>query len=438
MIRIFDYVFAVFGMFYMSEGFASLLAAPTELADISDPGSPAIRNLGILIGLVSIIRLAGLREAAKQITVRSWLFWLPVVVAVASALWSGDPDLALRRSAALVLTTLFALYLASRFDARALVNALLIAMLLYCAGSLLLIVLAPSIGVHTAADTRFYEHVGAFRGLSPFKNDFGRIAAFAGTVFFVAAVTRPEWRKLYGVAAIAALGLVVGSRSGQAIFLCLVCAAVALYVVIIQRLSPRHRTALVVLTIPTVLFMTLAGPALVELTLEALGKDPTLTGRMNIWPEVLVAMRDNLVLGGGYGAGWNVLVNDHMRQVLGREIGHAHNGYLNLIVEIGIVGLFITLTFIVGVTYRTADFLMSSRNRELVVLTFTLLVFILVGNWVGSFLLKHNSIFWVLLVCVYCKLGEAWATSASAAPIAPSPPSKRGMAIGAPEMSRRS
>jgi exopolysaccharide production protein ExoQ len=406
MIRIFDFAFAVFGMFYMSEGFAAILATPAALEEVGETGSPAIRNLGILIGIIAMTRLATDLRTVREIMMRSWPLWLPVGVALASTMWSGDPGLALRRSSALVLTTLFALFLVSRLDARAIVNGLLVALLLYCVGSVFLILFVPSIGVHTASDTRFFEHIGAWRGLSPFKNDFGRIVALAGVVFIVAGFTRASGRVLYLIATLLAAALVAGSKSAQSITLFIICAAAVFYIVTLRRLSPQSRSAVVVLTIPAVLLMYLVADTAISWILEALGKDPTLTGRMNIWPAVVAAMHDNLLLGGGYGTGWEVLVNNYMKQVLGREIGHAHNGYLNLIVDLGVVGLLVMLGFLAAVSYRIYVELVRERNWELVLLASTVLVFILVGNWVGSFLCKYNTIFWVLIVCIYCKLGE--------------------------------
>jgi exopolysaccharide production protein ExoQ len=408
MLKMFDTAFAVFGMFYMCEGFAAVLASAPGLEEAGETGSPAIRILGILIGLIAVMRVLMDANAALRVMVRSWPIWVPVGVALVSMLWSGDPGLTVRRSAALLLTTVFALFIVTRFDARAIFNLLMVALLAYCVGSLLMIFLVPSIGVHSAADTRFFEHVGAWRGLSAFKNDFGRLVAMAGVVFIVAAVARAHRRELYVVAALLAMALTAGSRSGQAVALFGISLVATFYVILLQRLSLKVRSALIFLTLPVLVFVGLVQDIVVSFVLEALGKDPTLTGRMNIWPAVLTAMQNNLLLGGGYGAGWGFLVNDYMQEVLGRQIGHAHNGYLNLIVDLGIVGLTLMLGFLSAVGYRVYVNLVTGRNWEFVLLASTVLVFTIAGNWVGSFLLKHNSIFWVLLVCFYCKLGEAY------------------------------
>jgi O-antigen ligase len=360
-----------------------------------------------MIGVIALLRLAGRASTIAQLMRRSWPLWIPVGVALLSVLWSGEPDLSLRRSSALVLTTLFALFIVSRFDTRAMVNCLLAALLLYCAGSVFLIIFMPNIGVHAAADTRFVEHVGAWRGLSPFKNDFGRMVAFAGALFVGAAVTRAYSRGLWMLASLLAAVLVIGSRSGQAVALFLICMVVVFYIALLQRSSPRSRSSLVLMTFPAIVLISLVADIAISFMLEALAKNSTLTGRSAIWAAVIEAIRDNLLFGGGYGTGWYVLINSYMQEVLGgREIGHAHNGYLNLIVDIGLLGLLVVLGFLVAVGYRVYQALVDNRNSELVMLASIVIVLVLAGNWVGSFLMKYNSIFWVLLICTYCKLSR--------------------------------
>lgn len=409
MLKAFDYAYAVFGLFYMSEGFAGLLSAGVEEVDA---GSPALRNLGVVIGLVALLRLVVNLPALKDVVERGWPMLVPVLVALVSILWSGDPELTFRRSSALVLTTLFALFLAMRFNGRELVNCLLASLLIYCLASAALIVAFPSIGIHTAADTRFYEHIGAWRGLSPFKNDFGRIVAFAALLFAVVAFTRP--RGNLGLIACTALAaaLVAGSHSGQAISLLVLCSLTLIYLVVLGRMTPRTRAAFVVMSLPSAIFLAVVGDSLVSLALEALGKNPTLTGRLDIWPAVIEALHGNLLLGGGYGAGWKTLVNDRMREILGREIGHAHNGYLNLVVDIGLLGLFSVMAAVFALTQRVYVALSRDGSSELVLIASLTLVFVLLGNWVGSFLLKYNTVFWLLLVYLYCELsGRAAVTT---------------------------
>lgn len=404
MLKAFDYAYAVFGLFYMSEGFAGLLAGGGE--DAADAGSPALRNLGLLIGVIAVLRLVAHLPALRDLLGRCWPMLLPVLVALLSVAWSGDPDLAFRRSSALLLTTLFALFLAMRFDGRELVNCLLASLLIYCLASAFLIVAVPRIGVHTAGETQFYEHIGSWRGLSPFKNDFGRIAAFAALLFATVAFTRPRGNLGLIAGAALAAALAAGSRSGQAVSLLALCFLALAYILALGRMSPRTRAAFVVMSLPSAILLVVVGDSLVALALEALGKNPTLTGRSEIWSAVLEAMQGNLLLGGGYGAGWKTLVSIKMQEIMGRVIGNAHNGYLALVVDIGLIGLASVILALLTLAQRVYLALSRHGSTELVLVASLTLLFVLVGNWVGAFLVKHNTVFWVLLVYLTCEFAR--------------------------------
>lgn len=404
MLKAFDYSYAVFGLFYMAEGFAGLLSAGPE--DAADAGSPALRNIGILIGVVAILRIVANLPALKDVASRCLPLLVPVLVTLFSVLWSGDPELAFRRSSALVLTTLFAVFLAMRFDGRELVNCLLASLLIYCLGSAVLIVAFPSIGVHTAADTQFYEHIGSWRGLSPFKNDFGRIVTFAALVFGVVAFARPRGNLGLIASAVLATALVLGSRSGQAISLLALCSLAVGYIIALGRMTPRIRAAFLVMSLPSAIFLVVVGDSLVALALEALGKNPTLTGRLDIWSAVVDALSSNLLLGGGYGAGWKTLVSVKIQEAMGRTIGNAHNGYLALVVDIGLVGLLSVLLAVLVLARRVYLRLSQDGSTELVLVASLTLIFVLLGNWVGAFLFKYNTVFWVLFVYFACELGR--------------------------------
>jgi O-antigen ligase len=65
----------------------------------------------------------------------------------------------------------------------------------------------------------------------------------------------------------------------------------------------------------------------------SLGRDSTLTGRTEVWAEVLPAWEQQPLLGYGLGSFWT----DARRQLYG--IPTAHNGYLDILLELGEVGL---------------------------------------------------------------------------------------------------
>ena len=74
--------------------------------------------------------------------------------------------------------------------------------------------------------------------------------------------------------------------------------------------------------------------------LEALGRDPTFTGRTDIWRNVLADTRTSLLFGAGFFSFWGGQGGEAVRQVMQAPGLHsAHNGYLDIYVDGGLIGL---------------------------------------------------------------------------------------------------
>lgn len=84
---------------------------------------------------------------------------------------------------------------------------------------------------------------------------------------------------------------------------------------------------------------------------QALGKDPTLHDRTKIW-SFLLGMHTNPVLGTGYQSFW---LGSRLAYFWGNaKLGHineAHNGFLELYLELGILGV-VSMVAFMGATYR--------------------------------------------------------------------------------------
>ena len=173
-----------------------------------------------------------------------------------------------------------------------------------------------------------------------------------------------------------------------------------------SKVSATQRALLLVLVAPAVVISALSAQAVMAWGLGLVGRDPTLTGRTDIWEVTLLGLQDIAVAGGGYGAGW-VVVAARISAILGTAPGHAHNGYLDLAADIGFFGLGLVLSVMFW------NFVMSFRNLmqgvlpEISTLALTVLLFSFIGNIAGSCLLLHNCIYCVLIVATFCLLVNA-------------------------------
>lgn len=72
-----------------------------------------------------------------------------------------------------------------------------------------------------------------------------------------------------------------------------------------------------------------------------LGRDQTLTGRTEIWAMLIPYAMNKLILGHGFSSFWN----DELRATI---YSTAHNGYLDIILSIGIIGLIFWSLFVIN------------------------------------------------------------------------------------------
>jgi O-antigen ligase len=131
---------------------------------------------------------------------------------------------------------------------------------------------------------------------------------------------------------------------------------------------------------------------LVDLT----GHSTTLAGRGELWGELL-ALRTNPIFGVGFESFW---LGERLKTVWGAHWWHpdeAHNGYLEIYLNLGLIGLFLLLGSIIA-TYRKAclDLL---RNFQFGRFRLGFLAAIVVLNWTES-AFKGLSASWVVFYII--------------------------------------
>ncbi len=409
MLRPVEFGYALAALFFMTGGLTVLLTP--EGAE----GSAKLQAIGGLIGLYSLLALALVPGALNRALVLYWPVLVAPALAVLSLLWSVDPDLTLRRAGSLGLTTLFALWLVERFAPRALFGLFVACAALVVVIDLAVILLLPETGIHQADDLSAENHAGSWRGLFFHKNDFGRVVALSAAILAAAGLLLRRGRWLAWLLLPLAFLLVVKTNSSQSMLLILLVPLVFLLLYGLRRRSPQARTVVFVAALPPALSLYYFSSAIFVAMLTALGRDTTLTGRTEIWAGVLMSIGGYAALGGGFGAGWQV-IDDRLMALTGISVNHAHNGYLDLMTDLGVVGLCIALWFMLWLFKLSFRALYGGDRPEMACLGLIVAVFSLVGNWAGSFLLLHNSIYWVLPVCAFCVMRQVFNPYASPAP----------------------
>ena len=309
-------------------------------------------------------------------------------------LWSVDPKLSLYRTIALAGTTAFGVFLAIRFSFEEQLRLLALVLGVVACVSVLVALLLPEYGVMTG------PHSGAWSGVFFHKNPFGRIMVLATLVFFLLVLGSRELRPIALPGMALSLALVVASLSQASRIVAIVCLAGVGVLSAVQRLPRRNQ-----LVVPLI-GATVAALAAVwaipheESILGHIGRDPTLTGRTELWVLLLEKVRIHPWLGYGYGAFWlgTTGVSGEIQEALqGWYPIHAHNGFLDLVLELGMVGLLIFLPLLSIYGYRTYAWGMAQRS-PLCLWPVTYMLFFVFSNLAESALVRQNNIYWALYV----------------------------------------
>lgn len=313
-------------------------------------------------------------------------------LAAASATWSGSTGETALRAFQLMLTTAFAWSFASRYSLDEQLECIRYALLVLLISSLILGLLFPEYGLMHG------EFEGAWRGAFTHKNGLGRVSLL-GLVVFGSIISRRERRKsvdIFGFIASALLLILSTSRSP------LVELLVIISLVPLFRSFRKQGSLFLVYVLgasSAALIVAVWGYSHLDKILELLGRDATMSGRTALWFAVLSFISQRPWLGYGFGAFWQGMNGNSafISLALNWQVPHAHDGYLDATLDIGLVGLSLVVAFIV-IGARNAVRSIRRDDRGGSIWPLLCLTFLVLSNLTESALLRHSNVFWVLLV----------------------------------------
>lgn len=158
-----------------------------------------------------------------------------------------------------------------------------------------------------------------------------------------------------------------------------------------RELFLKGLVGLYAIVILMIIAATLQGDVLLSLT----NNTSALTGRAAIWRPMIQFYLDHPFLGSGYGAYWDAsadLVDINARSSgIWKNVDQGHNGFLDLLVQVGIPGFALALyaAFVWPARRLTG---MMNRRTERAALTLSLLIFFLLENFSESSLLADDAL----------------------------------------------
>jgi O-antigen ligase len=262
-------------------------------------------------------------------------------------------------------------------------------------------------------------------GVTPHKNNLGAAAMIAAVYCLFEIVKSRRFTKVvpYIVLLVMASWLLKGSPTSRSNTAIAVSVMGAVMICVLSRLRHKARsigryaivgalmTALVLATLQVIEWSS--NTSLISAGIEASGRDVTLSGRTELWSDLLEIWLDAPVLGVGYGAFW--VGNTH--NLWDRHIWRprsGHNGYIDTAMDLGFVGLCLLIAAVCA-AYRTKQRLLTT-DFDQGVLHLTFISIIVVQNFTETTFLKGSELWFLFLLCglnvppgcVRAKLAPSW------------------------------
>ena len=369
-------------------------AGQPEMDDYTT-GNPLMRALLLLLMGAAFLLLMQRRERTRQLLRGNLPILLLFAFMLFSIAWSGYPAVSFRRFVRSCGTLMMAMLVLTEDDPARAVSGLFrpfLASTLVL--SALLIHFWPAVG---------RGMLGMWIGLTYHKNSLGQLAALGALFYFW------QYRRAEGVrprlAAALLFGLSVYLLLGARSMTSLAQVLLGLSLFALTRLTRFFRRGFVLplLCLPPFL----AGAAvlgadlllrrpLAQVVVESLSRDLTFTGRTSLWADVIRIAFGHPWGGYGYGGFW---VGKPMVDLWTKYIwqpNSAHNGYLDVLLELGLAGLLLLGLAIVRAVRLGVRRLEAEPGFG--VLSVVMLAAVLFNNLFEGSFLRLNHPYWFLFL----------------------------------------
>ncbi len=313
---------------------------------------PALGTLALLLALGAA--LLAPRRVIMEFPISLSILGI-FTISIASVTWTVDPVATQASVRALIPAMLAIVIVAGLLTLQDLVDALIWAIRIVLVVTVVSLILFPWTRLHVGVESGGVDDYAGWHGLFNHKNNMTEFLVLAiPTILVFHRNGIVKWMTL-GVIAV----LMVGSTSatGLSAGFFVVVAWVWLTIYHSQQKEDRRNSTLLFLSsvVGALAIVAVALSSIATIT-SAYGKDTTLSGRTLIWEASIDALMRRPLFGHGFGAlFWREGVSPETAEIwrqVGFDASHAHNGALDLALQIGFVGLGIFLVLWVSTLWR--------------------------------------------------------------------------------------
>lgn len=394
LLQIAETTFVIISLTFFAGGFGiGFNTTPDAPGIIPDAVMTAIRYF---IWFTATLLVCFNWKAALRTASNNTVFWLLTAVVLLSFIWSRDQMLTFSDSREILQMTTFGLYFATRFGLEKQVKLVAWTFGIGAVLSAVLAVGIPAMGQHGA------DHPGAWKGIYDYKNTLGSMMVLGAIAFLLMPVKQSKYRSLKWVGFGLSFALILMSTAKGALVMFFLLLSVMYFY---RNFRWRGKISVLISDIMIMILGCVGTFVFMNWVtlLTGLGKDPTLTGRTILWGFIINKIQENPWLGYGRASFWakNSVYGTEAGELVGTNFvaPHAHNGFLDLGLDVGLVGgslflISLITTFVLALKQAYA----TEKSEEMWPLAF--LVFLVMNNMTESYLLRLSNIYWVLYTVV--------------------------------------
>ena len=327
-----------------------------------------------------------------------WTIWVVrrnpailVLLAVAflSAFWAEMPDLVVRRAIAVAGTTLFGLVVAIRLTFAEQLKLFRWATRAAAAMCIAVLIFAPGAAISAGVEG------SSLRGIFNHKNHLGAAMALGFLIEWFFPETTRKAKLVRGLSLTVYLVLLVLSNSMTSV--------VAFATTFLVVYSFRFLYSRCKIPLPLLFTMLLLGAGLAvaieSSAVQLLGRSSDLTGRTELWSFTLDMIAKHPFLGFGLSGFWMGASQESLsvQTLLGWTPVYSHNGYLEILLSLGLVGLLLVLVIVgTGVKRVLHRARISDSIQEMWPIAF--FTFFLIHNLAECTILLQNCLEWSICI----------------------------------------
>lgn len=314
-----------------------------------------IASLAILAVLCAMNWRRLLREMTLAVPIMMLIGWMTL-----SALWSVDSSNTMHRALHMIDHVLFAFYLMARFTWRELIALLVRSFGVIVGLSFLMVAVFPELGFSTLNGYR-----DAWRGAFSEKNALGAAMSIGTLIAAYSYAIQANRRWVALLVGLGAFLLLVMSRSATSTVALLTDAGLFIVITALVRHNYSVWRAGALLMMGT----GIVAAAVIAINTDSINqvvhRSSDMTGRTEIWHYVTKEIARNPVFGYGYGF-WDAVSKPRLQiwQALGWPTPHAHDEWLDMTLQTGVIGLFLEILCWLTASLRSLRYTITTSDSR--------------------------------------------------------------------------